>query len=67
MSYCVGPSYKLATLTCSRCGALVDLYGDHEEWDLRVRVGPCEAPMQTARCVEIRKQAFEVLKEAVKA
>lgn len=67
MSYCVGPSYKLATLTCSQCGALVDLYGDHEEWDLRVRAGPCEAPMQIALCVEIRKQAFQLLREAVKA
>jgi hypothetical protein len=34
MGYCVGPSHKLATLSCSQCGALVDLYGDHEEWDL---------------------------------
>jgi hypothetical protein len=46
---------------------LVDLYSDHEEWDLRVRAGPCEAPMQIALCVEIRKQAFQVLKEVVKA
>jgi phage FluMu protein Com len=66
MTYSVGPSHKLATLTCPRCGALVDLYSDHEEWDLRVQVGPCEAPMQMTLCEEIRLQAYQVM-EAVKA